>query len=137
MVHEGFKKRATIIFIGSFLMAAAISFVLILKMVFNIGTLCPFNYFLGVYCPGCGGTRMAVSILHFDFYQAFRYNPFVFCTAPLIAYLYVWQSYEYIFKNKISFWLDKALIAYAILLVVFGITRNIEIFKWLAPTDII
>lgn len=36
---------------------------------------CPFYFFLGVSCPGCGMSRAFVSLLHLDFVQAFRYHP--------------------------------------------------------------
>ena len=46
---------------------------------------CMFKEITGFYCPGCGVTRMLFSILKLDFYQAFRYNPFVFIL--LILYI--------------------------------------------------
>ncbi|MBQ7049901.1 MAG: DUF2752 domain-containing protein [Firmicutes bacterium] len=32
----------------------------------------------GLRCPGCGTTRMLLSLLHLDFPAAFSYNPVVF-----------------------------------------------------------
>lgn len=52
---------------------------------------CWFRKKLGLYCPGCGGTRMVQSILKLDFYQAFRYNPLVFVLLALIA---IWDIYN-------------------------------------------
>lgn len=36
---------------------------------------CPFRYFFGVACPGCGMTRALLSALRFDFAAAFSYHP--------------------------------------------------------------
>ena len=49
---------------------------------FNIYLFCPIKKFLGLYCPGCGVTRMLYSILKGQFYQAFRYNPLIFISLP-------------------------------------------------------
>ena len=36
---------------------------------------CPFLYFLGFLCLGCGMTRAFLSLLHFDIRMAFYYHP--------------------------------------------------------------
>ena len=77
---------------------------------------------------------MAVAILELDFYQAFRYNPFIFVTAPVIAVVYIWQFIVYVRENRLLKYLDIFLIAYAFALIVFGIVRNIGILSWLSPT---
>lgn len=97
---------------------------------------CPYRKYLHWYCPGCGGTRMALALLRFDFYQAFRYNTFVFLTGPLLVVLYIHQSLRYIKLGDLSYWLDKVLIVYAILLITFGVLRNTSEFSWLLPTSL-
>ena len=47
---------------------------------------CPIHYMTGLYCPGCGITRMLFAIIKLDFYQAFRYNPLVFILLPFIIF---------------------------------------------------
>ena len=52
--------------------------ILVLILVFIVlvifGYRCPLRYLLGLSCPFCGLTRAFVSILHFDFKQAFYYH---------------------------------------------------------------
>lgn len=89
---------------------------------------CFFHEFTGFYCPGCGITRMIVSLVHLDFYQAFRYNPLVFVLMVLYG-LYLIVKLKY--KNlKIPNW-----VIYVILGVTigFGVLRNIPGFEFLRP----
>ena len=39
---------------------------------------CPFRFFLGISCPGCGMTRAILAALHLDFSPAFAYHPLFF-----------------------------------------------------------
>jgi len=48
---------------------------------------CPFSYFFGVPCPGCGVSRAYLAALHFDFRAAFAYHPLFFTVAPAILYV--------------------------------------------------
>ena len=41
-------------------------------------TICIIKNLFGIDCAGCGATRMFGALLKLDFYQAFRYNPFMF-----------------------------------------------------------
>lgn len=104
------------------------------KIELGIGYVCPLYYFFDYDCPGCGVTRMCEAILRGDFYQAFRYNCFVFVTAPILAILYIWQAIKFIWTGKIIKNLDIILFIYAFALTIFGILRNLEPFIWLAPT---
>lgn len=38
---------------------------------------CLFRLVTGLYCPGCGGTRAVVYLLHGDLLQSFVYHPLV------------------------------------------------------------
>ena len=54
--------------------------------------ICPFENFFGVLCPGCGTTRAFVSVLRFDFVEAFGLNPlFVLFILP-VAVLIILQD---------------------------------------------
>lgn len=44
---------------------------------------CPFRFFLGISCPGCGMTRAWLAVLHLNFSQAFSLHP-LFPLAPLL-----------------------------------------------------
>jgi len=81
---------------------------------------------------------MFLSIAELNFYQAFRYNPFVFVLLIIylnykLYYLIIWLFDRNKKQKKIP-----ELIIYIILIVaiLFGILRNIEIFNWLAPTKL-
>ncbi len=91
---------------------------------FNIP--CIFHALTGLYCPGCGITRMFFSILEFDFYQAFRYNPLVFIL--LIGFIIC-----KLFKIKLS---KNALYILLFIVILYAVLRNIDIFEYLKPTDI-
>lgn len=97
---------------------------------------CAIKATTGLSCPGCGMTRLVISLAHGEIYQAFRYNPFFFVTLPMLFILYIQQTYLYVKEQRLSSWLDNTLLAYAVLEVAFGIIRNIGIFSWLLPTKI-
>jgi hypothetical protein len=100
---------------------------------------CPIYKITGLYCPGCGITRCIIALIHLDIYSAFRYNPLVFILLPfLITYLFykidIWLFEK---KDKISQKLTGyPIYSLIIILIIYGILRNISIFSWLAPTEI-
>ncbi len=105
---------------------------------FNIYLFCPIKKFLGLYCPGCGVTRMLYSILKGQFYQAFRYNPLIFISLPFIVIYYM----DYLYSNtknkdtKLHF-LEPGIWYFLIaIFIIYGILRNIEFFDFLRPTVI-
>ena len=95
---------------------------------------CVFNEITGLYCPGCGLTRMLKSMLKLDFYQAFRYNPLMFIFFPFIIYMIIDYIYCFYKKKKSKFktlpqWFWNILF---IITILYWILRNI--IPWLAPT---
>lgn len=101
---------------------------------FGIG--CPVNLLFGLYCPGCGITRMIISIINLDFYQAFRYNSLAFiylCGYLLYMFVYWIVKHKYDKKIKCPNWVLYILIIFAI---IYGILRNTSMFDWLAPVTI-
>lgn len=95
-------------------------------------TSCIFYELTNLYCPGCGITRMFLAIFNLEFYQAFRYNPLVFCYLILgIIYLIIC-----IIKKKIIKIPRNILILLVVITLLFWLLRNISYFSWLAPTNI-
>lgn len=97
---------------------------------------CLFHEYLGIWCAGCGGTRMIISFVHLDFYQAFRWNPLLFILLIMgIIYLIVGTI---VFIKKRVFMVPNVKMLFFIigLLVVFMIIRNIDVFSYLIPTRI-
>lgn len=44
---------------------------------------CIWNEYLHVYCPGCGGTRSVIALLHGHFLTSLWYHPLVLYTAVM------------------------------------------------------
>jgi hypothetical protein len=109
---------------------------LVLYKVYGFAIPCPIHLATGLYCPGCGITRCLVSIAEFNFYQAFRYNPLVFCLIPLfVFYSVTYWILKISGKNTNKFNKYVKFIAYIILIItiLFGILRNLPQFEFLAP----
>lgn len=93
---------------------------------------CPVKALTGFYCPGCGITRMLLSLLKLDFYSAFRYNPLLFISLPIGLYLYI----DYLIKKENSLYKkipEKFWYIVIVIFIIYGILRNIEVFDFLAP----
>ena len=85
---------------------------------------CVFKSMLGISCPGCGMTRAIHEILHFNFFQAIKYNilalPLVvlgIISTPVIIYDIIFNKNIFItISNKIltKYWY--------IVLIIIGIT---------------
>lgn len=123
------KKKITITII---LLISLITY-LLLGNYFHIYIHCPIKAITGLYCPGCGITRMLLSIIQLDFYQAFRYNPLLFITLPIfiIFFLNALITKKEPLYNKIS---NKVWTIIIIIFIAYGILRNIPFFDYLAPT---
>jgi hypothetical protein len=55
---------------------------------------CPFRFFLGICCPGCGMTRAMLALLHGDFALASYYHP-LWWLAILIGFYVVVRTSGY------------------------------------------
>lgn len=122
------KKREYIIIGGAFLLG------FILMILFKVD--CPWKKIFDIDCAGCGTTRMVVSLIQLDFYQAFRFNPFIFVLLVLcILYLGYVLICKLLKKNYITIG-KKTFIVIVLLSVIFMIFRNINGFEFLKPTVI-
>ena len=125
------KKK---IIIAIFLLLLLIIY-LLLGNYFHLYIDCPIKKITGLYCPGCGITRMLLSILKLDFYQAFRYNPLVFISLPFFIFFLlesITTKKEPLY-NKIP---TKIWVIIIIIFVIYGILRNIPFFYFLSPIKI-
>jgi len=52
----------------------------------HIFPLCPFRYFTGCYCPGCGSLRALHQLLHGNLAAALGYNPLMVLSLPFVIY---------------------------------------------------
>lgn len=92
---------------------------------------CFFFELTGLYCPGCGITRLVLSLIQLDFYQAFRFNPLIFILIILSAIYIIYSLIRYKKIKQIS---NKLAIFLIIIVLIFTVLRNIKYFSFLAPT---
>ena len=113
--------------------AAGVIYYLITQAGFSIP--CYIHKITGLYCPGCGVTRMCIKLIHLDLYGAFRSNPVVLAIAPILAVLLFKQQYCVIRYGKAK--QGKPTMAIEVILIIvliaFGILRNIPSFSFLQP----
>lgn len=81
---------------------------------------CFFHTITGLKCPGCGITHLFMCLMEFDFLGALKANAFLFITAPILFVLLL--SSKLCSSKSFVKWLS---IIYLILLVVWGVVRNI------------
>ena len=96
---------------------------------------CPIHKIFHVYCPGCGVSRMLVSILKLDFVKAFNYNKLLFILFPFALFLYIEFIYSVIKKKeplykKID---NKVWYILIVILIIYAVLRNI--IPGLAPIN--
>ena len=134
------KKRIVIVAAAAFFAAAALAYLYFTGEGEGAGIPCMFYQITGFYCSGCGASRALRSVLHFDFYQAFRYNAVFTLAVPLLVAYFSALAISYIrfgkdkISEKISMKIVWVLVAAAI---IYGILRNIPAFSFLAPTVIL
>ena len=76
-----------------------IGIILLIKLLEFIKFDCIYRKLFNIYCPGCGVTRMIKSILKFDFYQAFRYNPLCFILFIISIPYFIYKTINYYYSN--------------------------------------
>ena len=88
---------------------------------------CFYYTFTGFYCPGCGVTRMAVSLLRLDFEKAFYYHPVLLCSIPLLGVCFGYQALQYVKvgETRLLWWQNTIIWLVIVALVLFCIYRNI------------
>ena len=131
------KKRILIVAAAAFFDAAALAYLYFTGEGEGAGIPCVFYQITGFYCSGCGASRALRSVLHLDFYQAFRYNAIFTLALPVLAAYFCALCFSYIrfgrdkISEKIPMKFVWVLIAAAL---VYGILRNVQAFSFLAPT---
>lgn len=92
----------------------------------GFGIPCPVHYFTGFKCPGCGVSRMFISLMKLDFKSAFEANRLLLVTLPVIASLLFVYFFRYIKtgSRKISKAENIIYIVLIITFLIFGVVRN-------------
>ena len=57
----------------------------------SFGVTCPIKYITGISCAGCGMSRAWISLLHFNFHDAFMYHP-LFFLPPVVVIVMLLKS---------------------------------------------
>ncbi len=93
----------------------------------DIAIPCVFYEITGFKCPSCGVTRMVTALIFGNVHEAFLYNRLMFVLLPLFGVYFVRFSISYIKNQKIVLykWDNVLIILLIIILVIFGIVRNI------------
>lgn len=98
-----------------------------LNVYFGFSIPCMFNKITGLQCPGCGVSRMCISLLKLDFEAAFKYNPVIMCMLPIGFVMVINGIRRYVLTgvNRISESENILMIVMIVVLLIFGIVRNI------------
>ncbi|WP_042491765.1 DUF2752 domain-containing protein [Aequorivita sublithincola] len=100
---------------------------------------CPLYYITGFYCPGCGSQRAIHLLLHGNIIGAFRFNPLMVLTLPILIYGLGITIANWIFGTTYRFMLFYSklfIFGYFGLAVLYWVLRNLPFypFNLLAPT---
>ncbi|MCB0464112.1 MAG: DUF2752 domain-containing protein [Aequorivita sp.] len=99
---------------------------------------CPFHYITGLFCPGCGSQRAIHLLLHGDILGAFRFNPLMVLTLPILIYSLGITLVNWIFGTKyrfILFYSNFFIFGYFGIAIIYWVLRNLPFFPFnlLAP----
>ncbi|TAL05851.1 MAG: DUF2752 domain-containing protein [Verrucomicrobia bacterium] len=95
---------------------------------------CWFYRCTGLLCPGCGGLRAMHQLSHGHVLEALRLNAFAVAAIPFVA-AYAWRRYRTRGQTGALYPRRTNLIVCCavVLLVIFGVVRNLPGFDWLRP----
>jgi hypothetical protein len=101
---------------------------------------CPLYYTTDLYCAGCGSQRAIHHLMHFDVFSAFRYNPLLVLTMPLLIYALALEYINFVTgsKHRVKlFYSNIFILVYFGIAIVYSVLRNIphEPFNYLAPLN--
>lgn len=101
----------------------------------KVGIPCLFHQITGLYCPGCGITRMMMALLHFQFKEAFRNNPVICVCLPILGMIGVRWSIRYCKTGDMKFkkWEEYMFLIMIVLFILFGVLRNLPSMQMLRP----
>lgn len=96
---------------------------------FFLGSSCLIYSTTGFPCPGCGGTRAFLSLIHGDFLESLKYHPLLI---PALSILFA----DFIFslvKGKPPRWFNRVLLALAVAIAIVYAARLILLFPHTEP----
>jgi len=117
------------------ILLAGAAYFLFMKLT-DISIPCIIKLITKKHCPGCGLTRMCISIISGDIASAIRYNILITFLLPFIAVFGIRRAILYVKTGNTETDLPEKIFAIIVfvLMIVFWILRNTEAFSYLAPT---
>lgn len=132
-----FNKKKVILSVGIMIISILGLFLfLYLNHTYSFAIPCFFHELTGLYCPGCGITRMCLALLEFHFYQAFRFNPFLFLLFPFIIGYGIYLYYHWLTDSKGKAIPNIIWNSLLVLAIMFMVIRNIPVFSYFVPTTL-
>ena len=116
------------------ILLAGVIYVIVIKII-GFGIPCPIKLVTGKYCPGCGITRMFLTMLRLDFEAAYYANRLLFFLFPVIMVYGLIKGIQYIRTgNETRSTIEQiGIFLVCIVTIAFWVMRNMEQFSWLAP----
>lgn len=90
----------------AFLILGSIAILVYMKLILpNITPIpCMLYRVLGLYCPGCGGTRAVDALLHGHIFESLWYHPLVLYTIVIFGGFMLTQTFERLHIWRIKGW---------------------------------
>ena len=94
---------------------------------------CMFHQITGLYCPGCGVSRMCLALFRLDFVSAFRANAAIFLLLPAGLAIAIQTAVRYVKtgNGRLTRFQTWILAGMTVILLLFGILRNLPGFTWM------
>lgn len=130
------KSRTFLLVARVFPFAAAGAVYIIFVHLTGFGIPCVFNKVTGLYCPGCGITRMFVSLMRLDFRGALGSNAVALCALPFVAADLICRAFIYVRSGRqprLTRFERIFLYALTAVFLVFCILRNLPSYAFLVP----
>ena len=96
---------------------------------------CPFHVLTGLWCPGCGVSRMCLALLRGDLSAAWGYNPALMVLLPVRTAVLTKMGLRYVRAGEARPTRGESMLLWAMALglLAFGVLRNLPGFAVLAP----
>lgn len=118
------ERKKRVFKIMAALVLAGAAYLLFVKLT-GLAIPCVFHLVTGLKCPGCGITTLFYELASFHIKKAFNANAFLFVTFPFLIFEIIYAAYLYVTGKKNPAFNEKLLIIYLILLLLWGVIRNL------------
>lgn len=90
---------------------------------------CVFHEITGLQCPGCGITRLCISLLRLDISAAWRANPVLLLSLPVFAILFVRFAVRYVKTGSVRNTKAEGIVCWILVAIflVWGVLRNLHL----------